>query len=127
MPAQKLLKEEEFPPVEEKLAMLVHAIETLPGSGYRYIGMDHFAKEEDELSRALDEGTLQRNFQGYSTRAELEMIALGMSGISQGEELYYQNEKDLGRYYRALDEGRLPVKKVARSCGGSARASQIVL
>ena len=114
MPAQKLLNESEFPSVEEKLAMLIHVINTLPGLGYRYIGMDHFAKESDELSRALDEGTLQRNFQGYSTHAELEMIALGMSGISQGEELCYQNEKDLGRYYQALDEGELPVKKVLR-------------
>jgi oxygen-independent coproporphyrinogen III oxidase len=112
MPSQKLLKEEEFPSVEQKLAMLVHAIETLPGMGYKYIGMDHFSREGDELNRALDEGTLQRNFQGYSTHAELEMIALGMSGISQGDELYYQNEKDLGRYYKALDDGELPVKKV---------------
>lgn len=112
MPAQKLLDEEEFPSTDEKLRMLVNAIRELPELGYRYIGMDHFAREEDELSRALDEGTLQRNFQGYSTHAELDMIALGMSGISQGSDLYIQNEKDLGAYYRALDEGRLPVKKV---------------
>jgi oxygen-independent coproporphyrinogen III oxidase len=112
MPAQKLLNPEQFPATDEKLKMLMHAIGTLPEYGYRYIGMDHFAKEDDELSLALDNGTLQRNFQGYSTRAELEMIALGMSGISQGERLYYQNEKDLGRYYKSLDEGRLPVAKV---------------
>lgn len=112
MPAQKLLNEGEFPSAGEKLNMLVHAIKTLPREGYRFIGMDHFALEDDELSRAMDEGTLHRNFQGYSTKAELEMIALGMSGISQGEDLYYQNEKDLGRYYKALDEGMLPVTKV---------------
>lgn len=112
MPAQKLLNPEQFPATDEKLNMLIHAIGTLPEYGYRYIGMDHFAKEDDELSLALDNGTLQRNFQGYSTRAELEMIALGMSGISQGDDLYYQNEKDLGRYYKTLDEGRLPVAKV---------------
>jgi len=112
MPAQKLLNEDEFPSAEEKLNMLVYAIQTLPTQGYRFIGMDHFALESDELSRALDEGTLHRNFQGYSTKAELEMIALGMSGISQGEDLYYQNEKDLGRYYKSLDEGKLPVAKV---------------
>ncbi|PWN07982.1 oxygen-independent coproporphyrinogen III oxidase [Rhodohalobacter mucosus] len=114
MPAQKLLNENEFPSADEKLNMLVHAIQSLPEMGYRFIGMDHFALETDELSRALDEGSLHRNFQGYSTKAELEMIALGMSGISQGEALYYQNEKDLGRYYKALDEGLLPVAKVLR-------------
>lgn len=112
MPAQKLLNEEEFPSTEQKLQMLMMAIDKLPGHGYRYIGMDHFAKNEDELSLALESGTLHRNFQGYSTHAELEMIALGMSGISMGKDLYYQNTKKLGDYYRALDEGRLPVKKV---------------
>jgi len=112
MPAQKLLNEEEFPSTEDKLAMLVNTIDQLPGEGYRFIGMDHFAREDDELSRALDDGTLQRNFQGYSTHAELEMIALGMSGISMGDDLYYQNTKDLAEYYNQLEEGRLPVKKI---------------
>jgi oxygen-independent coproporphyrinogen-3 oxidase len=114
MPAQKLLNENDFPSTDEKLSMLIHAIEELPELGYRYIGMDHFARENDDLSIALDEGTLQRNFQGYSTHAELEMIALGMSGISQGNRLYTQNEKDLDSYYSLLDQGRLPVKKVLR-------------
>ncbi|MGM0460166.1 MAG: oxygen-independent coproporphyrinogen III oxidase [Bacteroidota bacterium] len=112
MPAQKLLSEEEFPATGDKLAMLVNTIERLPGEGYRFIGMDHFARIDDELSRALDSGTLQRNFQGYSTHAELEMIALGMSGISMGDELYYQNTKNLSEYYSQLDSGRLPVKKI---------------
>lgn len=112
MPAQKLLNEAEFPSAKEKLNMLMMAINLLPDYGFRYIGMDHFAREGDELSRALDEGTLHRNFQGYSTHAELEMIALGMSGISMGESLYVQNSKEIGDYYSALDEGRLPIKKV---------------
>ena len=114
MPAQKLLNESDFPSTDEKLSMLIHAIEELPELGYRYIGMDHFAREDDDLSIALDEGTLQRNFQGYSTHAELEMIALGMSGISQGHRLYTQNEKDLDGYYSLLDGGRLPIKKVLK-------------
>ena len=114
MPAQKLLNEADFPSTEEKLGMLVYAIETLPGFGYNYIGMDHFAKKTDELSTALTKGTLQRNFQGYSTHSELEMIALGMSSISQGPSLYCQNEKDLNQYYAKLDEGKLPVKKILR-------------
>ena len=112
MPAQKLLNEDDFPSTDEKLRMMMTATERFPELGYRFIGMDHFAKEDDELAKALDDGTLQRNFQGYSTHAELEMIALGMSGISQGSDLYYQNEKDLARYYESLDNGKLPVKKV---------------
>lgn len=112
MPAQKLLNEQDFPSTEEKLRMMLHAITTLPDLGFSYIGMDHFAKQTDELSIALDEGTLQRNFQGYSTFAELEMIALGMSGISQGSDVYYQNEKNLARYYNMLDEGKLPIAKI---------------
>lgn len=114
MPAQKLLNEDEFPSTEEKLGMLVYAIDTLPEYGFRYIGMDHFARTGDALSKALDNGTLQRNFQGYSTHAELEMLALGMSGISQNSDLYIQNEKDLAKYYEKLDSGELPVKKVLR-------------
>ncbi len=111
MPAQKLLKEDDFPSTNEKLSMLLMAIEYLQENGYEYIGMDHFAKETDELSKALHEGTLHRNFQGYSTHAELDMIALGMSGISQSSRLFYQNSKDLDEYYRLLKEGQLPVKK----------------
>jgi oxygen-independent coproporphyrinogen-3 oxidase len=112
MLAQKLLNEAEFPSSENKLKMLMTAIALLPDYGFRYIGMDHFAREDDELSRALDEGTLHRNFQGYSTHAELDMVALGMSGISMGEMLYVQNKKDIGGYYEALDDGRLPIQKV---------------
>ncbi|MEX0662157.1 MAG: oxygen-independent coproporphyrinogen III oxidase [Balneolaceae bacterium] len=112
MPTQKLLKEEEFPSAGEKISMLVDTVERLPDEGYRFIGMDHFARENDELSRALDDGSLQRNFQGYSTLAELEMIALGMSGISMGNDFYYQNTKNLAEYYDWLDSDRLPVKKI---------------
>lgn len=111
MPAQKLLNEKDFPSTEEKISMLVTAIDYLQENGFKYIGMDHFAKEGDELSKALHEGTLHRNFQGYSTHAELDMIALGMSGISQSSRLYYQNEKNLNKYYSYLDDEKLPVKK----------------
>ena len=114
MPSQKLLNEEDLPTTEEKLRMLVTSIETLPKLGYRFIGMDHFAKEEDELSRALDNDTLHRNFQGYSTHADLTMIGLGMSSISQNSAYYTQNDKDLENYYRHLDNGQLPVKKLLK-------------
>ncbi len=108
-PAQKLLKPDELPSTEEKMEMLYLAIDRLGESGYRYIGMDHFARESDPLSRALDEGTLQRNFQGYSTRSRADMVAFGMSGISQTSSLYYQNTKELKEYYELLDEEVLPV------------------
>lgn len=111
MPSQRLLNEEDFPTPDEKLSMLIMAIETLESEGYRYIGMDHFSKEGDELTKALEEGTLQRNFQGYSTHANTDMYALGMSGISMVDSIYYQNTKDLDAYYTTLDEDRLPVVK----------------
>ncbi|MDZ7721084.1 MAG: oxygen-independent coproporphyrinogen III oxidase [Balneolaceae bacterium] len=111
MPAQKLLNEEDFPSTPEKLNMLLTGIGYLQENGYDFIGMDHFAKENDELSKALHEGTLHRNFQGYSTHAELDMLALGMSGISQSSRLFYQNSKDLDEYYRLLDQNQRPIKK----------------
>lgn len=127
MPAQKLLDENDFPSTEAKLGMLVYAINKLPDYGYNYIGMDHFAQETDELSLAIKEGTLQRNFQGYSTHAELDMLALGMSGISQGTEFYYQNEKDLGKYYALLDKGELPVFKFLSLSDDDKLRKQIIM
>ncbi len=114
MPAQKLLDESEFPSTDMKLQMLAMAVDSLPQRGMRFIGMDHFARDDDSLSQALDAGSLQRNFQGYSTCAEADMIAFGMSGISQLENAYFQNTKDLAGYYRSLDEGELPVIKQLR-------------
>ncbi len=111
MPSQRLLNEEDFPTPDEKLSMLMLAIDNLENEGYRYIGMDHFSKENDELTKALVEGTLQRNFQGYSTHANTDMYALGMSGISMIDSIYYQNTKDLDAYYSRLDTGELPVIK----------------
>jgi len=111
MPAQKLLNADEFPEPGEKLSMLACSIETLKSHGYRYIGMDHFSRADDELSKALDNGTLQRNFQGYSTHSDTDMYALGMSGISMTGNYYYQNSKDIDDYYTGLKNGFLPVVK----------------
>jgi oxygen-independent coproporphyrinogen-3 oxidase len=104
MPAQKLLNEEDFPSTREKLTMLKYAIDELTDRGYRYIGMDHFAREDDELAQAKQNGTLQRNFQGYSTRSGADMYALGMSGISNIGSLYLQNAKSLPEYYQRLED-----------------------
>jgi len=83
----------------------------LTGNGYRYVGMDHFAKPQDELVRAQEQKSLQRNFQGYSTKAGLEIAAFGVSSISQTDEAYRQNSKNIETYRHALKEGRLPIEK----------------
>jgi oxygen-independent coproporphyrinogen-3 oxidase len=108
-PAQKLLKMATMPSPETKFAIFKLAVETLTANGYAYIGMDHFAKRGDELEVAQREGKLQRNFQGYSTRAGADIHAFGMTSISQTPDLYWQNEKDLQRYCARLDAGELPV------------------
>ena len=107
-PAQKILKPEILPTPETKLELLKMTIERLTSEGYVYIGMDHFARADDELAVAQRQKTLQRNFQGYSTRGGADIYAFGMSSISQAEGFYWQNHKDLPDYYAALDAGRLP-------------------
>ncbi len=110
-PAQKIIKESTLPSAATKLQLLKLTIEKLTSSGYVYIGMDHFARADDELALAQKQKTLQRNFQGYSTRGGADIYAFGMSSISQTETLYWQNYKDLPDYYAQLDQGRLPLAK----------------
>ncbi len=107
--AQRQIYSADLPDAASKLALLGQTIETLTAVGYCYIGMDHFALPGDELVQAQQGGTLQRNFQGYSTHAECDLVGLGMSAISQIGNSYSQNAKDLIGYYAAIDAGRLPV------------------
>ena len=86
-----------------------YAIERLVDAGYVYIGMDHFAKPDDELTIAQQQGRLHRNFQGYSTQAECDMIAFGISSICKLGAIYAQNHKTEEDYYDALERGELPV------------------
>ncbi|MEL7938440.1 oxygen-independent coproporphyrinogen III oxidase [Pseudomonas delhiensis] len=109
--AQRLIRREDMPPPERKLELLELTIGRLTGEGYAYIGMDHFALPDDELTVARAKGTLQRNFQGYSTHADCDLIALGVSSISKVDDTYGQNVKELSQYYARLDEGLLPVHK----------------
>ena len=109
-PAQNIL-EKDLPTPEVKLEMLKHIIEHLTSRGYVYIGMDHFARHDDELAVAQRNKTLQRNFQGYSTCGETDIYAFGMSSISQATDAYWQNEKDLEKYYGALDSNQSPISK----------------
>ena len=110
-PHQRLIKQDDLPEPEDKLRMLKLIVETLTRRDYEYIGMDHFARIDDSLSIAQRNGTLQRNFQGYSTRAGADIYALGMSSISQLPRCYAQHTKDLNAYYAAIEEGRLPIEK----------------
>lgn len=110
-PAQKILERSTLPEPEVKFAMLLETIETLTSNGYVYIGMDHFAKEGDELSRALKEGGLHRNFQGYTTMAGSELCGFGMSSISQNGHCYRQNRKELDEWHTCIESGNLPAHK----------------
>lgn len=107
-PAQKIVEARVLPTPEVKFQLLKLTIEKLGDAGYVYIGMDHFARPDDELAVAQRAGTLQRNFQGYSTRGGADIYAFGMSSISQTPDTYWQNLKDLPAYYAALDAGRMP-------------------
>lgn len=110
-PAQKILEKHGLPSPQTKLALLALCIETLTDAGYVYIGMDHFAKPDDELVRAQQDKTLQRNFQGYSTRAGVEICGFGISSISQNASAYRQNVKDMESYAYHLKQGSLPIAK----------------
>ncbi|PXX96404.1 oxygen-independent coproporphyrinogen III oxidase [Halomonas sp. LBP4] len=109
--AQRLIRPEDMPPPERKLELLELTIRRLSAAGYVYIGMDHFALPEDELSLARENGTLQRNFQGYSTHADCDLIGLGITSIGKVGDSYSQNVKETAQYQHRLAEGRLPVMR----------------
>jgi oxygen-independent coproporphyrinogen-3 oxidase len=106
---QRRIAAAELPSAETKLQILSLAIGRLTRAGYLYIGMDHFARPDDELALAQAQGRLQRNFQGYSTGRGCDLIGLGVSAIGVIGPTYYQNRKSLEEYFAELDAGRLPV------------------
>ncbi|MCL2590087.1 MAG: oxygen-independent coproporphyrinogen III oxidase [Betaproteobacteria bacterium] len=106
---QRRIEESELPTADVKLQILQLAIRRLTEAGYVYIGMDHFAKPDDELAVAQRQGRLHRNFRGYSTHAECDMLAFGVSSIAKVGPVYAQNHKTLETYYAALDRNELPV------------------
>ncbi|ROV55722.1 oxygen-independent coproporphyrinogen III oxidase [Neisseria chenwenguii] len=108
---QRRIDTDTVPDSEEKLDMLQYCVQTLTQRGYVFIGMDHFAKPDDELSVALREGRLQRNFQGYSTYADCDLVAIGVSSIGKIGSTYVQNERDIDAYYAAIDAGHLPAMR----------------
>ncbi len=107
-PHQRVIPEDTLPSAEERLQLLKLAVERLTGAGYAYLGMDHFAKPDDELAVAARNGVLHRNFQGYTTHGDAEIYAMGMSSISQLANVYAQNEKDEKQYHERVDRGELP-------------------
>ena len=108
---QRRINPEDMPTADTKLEIFFLAMNRLLDAGYVYVGMDHFAKATDELAIAQRQGSLHRNFQGYTTRAECDLLALGVSSISKIGASYSQNFKTLDEYYAALDAGVLPVTR----------------
>ena len=106
---QRRISDADLPTAEAKLQIMTHAIHKLTQAGYVYIGMDHFALPHDELAIAARHAGLHRNFQGYSTHADSDLIAFGISAISKVGATYCQNVKTLDEYYDYLDRGELPV------------------
>jgi oxygen-independent coproporphyrinogen-3 oxidase len=107
--AQRMIKSDQVPTPEVRLQLLDSTISKLVDAGYVYIGMDHFALPDDELSIAMEEGTLQRNFQGYSTCRETDLVGLGVSAIGKVGNSFVQNRKDIRDWQASLDDNKLPV------------------
>ena len=111
-PSQKIFDtREQLPSTEAKLTMLMTAVAKLTAAGYVQIGMDHFARPDDELAVAFADGSLHRNFQGYTTRAGASLYGFGMSSISETEGAFRQNSKDLPDYIAGLEADRLPIER----------------
>ena len=108
---QRRIHADDLPQAADKLAMLMAAQRILLQAGYVYIGMDHFALPEDALAVSQRMGRLHRNFQGYSTQPDCDLLALGVSSIGRMGATYHQNVKTIEEYYDALDHGRLPVAR----------------
>jgi len=106
---QRRINAEELPPPQVKLDILQATIDQLSRAGYVYIGMDHFARPNDELAIAQQKGTLYRNFQGYSTHADCDLVGLGVTSIGKVANTYAQNRRSLEEYYADIDAGRLAI------------------
>ena len=108
---QRLINQETLPGPQEKLSILCNSANTLMNAGYEHIGFDHFAKPEDELAVAQKNGSLHRNFQGYSTAREADLIGLGVSSISKIDGAFSQNHKSINKYQEILADNHLPIER----------------
>lgn len=111
LPLQRRIAAADLPSQRQRLAMLENAGRLLTADGYDAIGMDHYALRGDGLAVAARQGRLHRNFQGYTTGGELDLLAVGPTAISQFSDLFSQNQRDLKAYYAAIAAGRLPVER----------------
>ncbi|MDQ3060832.1 MAG: oxygen-independent coproporphyrinogen III oxidase [Pseudomonadota bacterium] len=109
--AQRLIEAKDLPSAEERLQIFLMSMRRLLDAGYVYIGLDHFSKPDDELNKARLDKSLHRNFQGYTTRAECDLIGFGVSAISKVGNSYSQSVRTVNAYYASLDAGRLPLEK----------------
>ncbi|MDD4883078.1 oxygen-independent coproporphyrinogen III oxidase [Sulfuricurvum sp.] len=105
------IDETTLPLPAEKLAIMRYTVDYMSAQGYRMIGMDHFAKPEDELFKAIDKGELHRNFQGYTTKGGADLIGIGLTSIGEGADYYAQNFKEMDAYEAAIDAGKLPYER----------------
>jgi oxygen-independent coproporphyrinogen-3 oxidase len=105
------IDETTLPRPDEKLQIMQYTIDFLTENGYKMIGMDHFAKPEDELFQAIEKGELHRNFQGYTTKGGADLIGIGLTSIGEGVDYYAQNFKDMPSYEAAIDAGKLPFER----------------
>ena len=105
------IDETTLPTPEEKLHIMQYTIDFLTSHGYKMIGMDHFAKPEDELFKAIEKGELHRNFQGYTTKGGADLIGVGLTSIGEGVDYYAQNFKEMEEYEAAIDAGCLPFER----------------
>jgi oxygen-independent coproporphyrinogen-3 oxidase len=105
------IDETTLPTPAEKLSIMRYTIDYMETKGYRLIGMDHFAKPEDDLFKAIDKGELHRNFQGYTTKGGADLIGVGLTSIGEGVDYYAQNFKEMELYENAIDAGKLPYER----------------
>lgn len=105
------IDETTLPLPDEKLQIMQYTIDYLTENGYKMIGMDHFAKPEDELFKAIEKGELHRNFQGYTTKGGADLVGVGLTSIGEGNDYYAQNFKEMGAYEAAIDAGKLPFER----------------
>ena len=105
------IDETTLPLPDEKLKIMQYTIDFLTTNGYKMVGMDHFAKPEDELFKAIDKGELHRNFQGYTTKGGADLIGVGLTSIGEGLDSYNQNFKTMSEYEEAIDAGKLPFER----------------
>ena len=124
---QKAISAESLPSTQEKFSILRYAIHRFTEAGYRYIGMDHFAKPDDDLCRAQDQGTLARNFQGYTTHAGCDQYAMGVSAISQVQNVYAQNYKKIPAYQEAIQNQQFATQRGIRLTSDDLLRREIIM